>query len=204
MKKLFIGGGLVIVLVIVAALVVPFVNPAETYKSQLLTQVKDATGRGARIDGAFKFSILPRVEFVAGKVSFANAAGGKAKTMVSVDHLNVQVALFPLLGGEVEIDSFVLEKPVINLEIDKAGKPNWQFGAQKPGAAPRQSEKTDGSGGPGLSGLKLGDVRLVDGQVSYSDARTGVSHRLTGINLTVSLPSLDDPMQANGSLIWHK
>ena len=58
MKKLLIGGGVVIVLVIVAALVVPFLIPAETYKSQLLTQVKAATGREARIDGAFKFSIL--------------------------------------------------------------------------------------------------------------------------------------------------
>ncbi|MDA0653364.1 MAG: AsmA family protein, partial [Proteobacteria bacterium] len=129
MKKLFIGGGAVIVLVIVAALVVPFLIPAETYKGQLLTQVREATGREARIDGAFKFSILPRVEFAAGKVSFANAPGGKAAAMVSVDNLNVQVALFPLLGGKVEIDSFVLTKPVINLEIDKAGKPNWQFGA---------------------------------------------------------------------------
>ena len=207
MKKLMIGGGVVVILVIVAALVIPFVIPAETFKNQLLTQVKDATGREARIDGAFKFSILPRVEFVAGKVSFANAAGGKARNMVSVDNINVQVALFPLLGGEVAIDAFVLEKPVINLEIDKAGKPNWQFGADKPAAAPRPGQKTDdgdGGGGPGLSGLKLGDVRLVDGRVSYSDARTGVSHRLDGINLTVALPSLDSPMKADGSLIWHK
>jgi AsmA protein len=202
MKKLLIGGGAVIVLVIVAALVVPFLIPAETYKGQLLSQVREATGREARIDGAFKFSILPRVEFAAGKVSFANAPGGKAAAMVLVDNLNVQVALFPLLGGEVEIDSFVLTKPVINLEIDKAGKPNWQFGAPAP-AASAQSQQTDG-GGVGLSGLKLGDVRLVDGQVSYSDARTGVSHRLDGINLKVSLPSLSDPMKADGSLIWNK
>ena len=99
MKKLMIGGGVVVILVIVAALVIPFVIPAETFKNQLLTQVKDATGREARIDGAFKFSILPRVEFVAGKVSFANAAGGKARNMVSVDNINVQVALFPCLAA---------------------------------------------------------------------------------------------------------
>lgn len=204
MKKLVIGVGAIVVIIIAAVLIVPFVIPAETFKSQLLTQVKDATGRDAKIDGDFKFSILPRVEFVAGKVSFANAAGGKAKNMVSVDNLNVQVALFPLFGGEVEIDAFVLEKPVINLEIDKSGKPNWQFGAGKPAASPTKNESTGSTGGPGLSGLKLGDVRLVDGQVSYSDARTGVSHRIDGINLKLSLPSLDDPMRADGSLVWNK
>ena len=62
MKKLFIGGGVVIVLVIVAALVIPFLIPAETYKSQLLTQVRDATGREARIDGAFKISKRARLD----------------------------------------------------------------------------------------------------------------------------------------------
>jgi AsmA protein len=123
-KKLIIGFLAVVVLIVAAAFIVPSLIPAETYKSQLLAQVKEATGREARIDGDFKIAILPRVEFVAGKVSFANAKGSKTKNMVSVDRLNVQVALFPLLGGKVEIDAFVLEKPVINLEIDKNGKPN--------------------------------------------------------------------------------
>lgn len=201
MKKLLIVVGTVVVLVIVAALVVPFVIPAETYKSELLSRIESATGRSAKIEGDFKFSILPRVQFVAGKVSFANAAGGKAAAMATVDELNVQVGLFPLLSGEVEIDSFILERPVINLEIDRAGKPNWQIG----GAAPVR--KTDGarsSGGPGISALRLGDVRLVDGQVFYSDARTNVSHRVDAINMSVALPSLNDPLKAEGSFNWNK
>jgi AsmA protein len=208
MKKLIIGLVAVIVLVIGAVLVIPFVVPVETVKSQLLAQVKEATGREARIDGDFKIAILPRVEFVAGKVSFANAKGSKTKNMVSVDRLNVQVALFPLLGGKVEIDAFVLEKPVISLEIDKNGKPNWEFGSGKKPAtkasAVKSEKKSGGSGGTGLSGLKLGDVRLVDGQVSYSDARTGKTERLEAINLKIALPSLDSPMKADGSLIWNK
>lgn len=208
MKKLIIGFLAVVVLIVAAAFIVPSLIPAETYKSQLLAQVKEATGREARIDGDFKIAILPRVEFVADKVSFANAKGSKTKNMVSVDRLNVQVALFPLLGGKVEIDAFVLEKPVINLEIDKNGKPNWEFSSgEKPAAkasAAKSDNKSGGAGGTGLSGLKLGDVRLVDGQVSYSDARTGKTERLDKINLKIALPSLDSPMKADGSLIWNK
>jgi AsmA protein len=207
-KKLIIGLVAVVVLVIGAVLVIPFVVPVETVKSELLAQVKEATGREARIDGDFKIAILPRVEFVAGKVSFANAKGSKTKNMVSVDRLNVQVALFPLLGGKVEIDAFVLEKPVISLEIDKNGKPNWEFDSGKKPAAKASAAKTEknsgGSGGAGISGLQLGDVRLVDGQVSYSDARTGKTERLDKINLKIALPSLDSPMKADGSLIWNK
>jgi len=97
-------------------LVRPFV-PVETYKSEILAQVKQATGRDAKIDGDFKLSILPKVEFVAGKVSFANAPGGKASQMVTLDRLTVQVALFPLIGGNVveqpaKLIGTVIKQPV--------------------------------------------------------------------------------------------
>jgi AsmA protein len=214
MKKIAIGLGAIVVLLIVAVVAAPFLIHTETVKSELLAQVKSATGREARIDGDFKFAILPRVEFVAGKVSFANAPGGKAKNMVSVDKLNIQVALFPLISGEVEIDAFVLEKPVINLEINKAGTPNWVFGpmasaasgkqAKKAAAGAKQSAGSGSRAGPGLSGLKLGDVRLVGGQVSYSNAKTGVVHKLNEINLEIALSSLDNPMKAEGAVTWNK
>ena len=53
--------------------------------------------------------------------------GGKADKMIANDSVNVSVALMPLIGGNVEVNSFVIEKPVINVEIDKNGKPNWEF-----------------------------------------------------------------------------
>ncbi len=213
MKKIAIGLGAIVVLLVAAVVAAPFLIPTETVKTELLAQVKPATGRDARIDGDFKVALLPRVEFVAGKVSFANAPGGKAKNMVSVDRLNIQVALFPLIGGNVEIDVFVLEKPIINLEVNKAGTPNWVFGpaavasgkqAQKAPTKAKQSAGSETGAGPGLSGLKLGDVRLVGGRVSYSDAKTGVVHKLDDINLKISLPSLDDPMKAEGAVTWNK
>ncbi|NKB22027.1 MAG: AsmA family protein [Alphaproteobacteria bacterium] len=217
MKKIAIGLGAIVVLLVAAVVAAPFLIPAETIKTEMLAQVKEATGRDARIDGDFKISILPRVEFVAGKVTFANAPGGKAKNMVSVDRLNIQVALFPLIGGEVEIDAFVLEKPIINLEVNKAGRPNWEFGPAMSAKTVEKAKKakattkSSGSGasggagaGSGLSGLKLGDVRLVGGRVSYSDAKAGVVHKLDDINLKISLPSLDDPMKAEGAITWNK
>ncbi len=209
MKKFLIAVGAVIVLVVLAAVIVPLVVPVETYKDEILSQVREATGREARIDGELSLSILPRVEIVAGKVSFANAPGGKAPKMVELERLTVRIALFPLIGGNVEIDAFVLEKPVINLEIDKAGRPNWQLETAKaPAKTARPAEpaapKTDGEAGFGLSGLKLGDVRLVDGRISYFDARTGVRQQADRINLTVSLPSFDSPMNADGSVVWNR
>lgn len=211
MKKTLIVIGAVVGLVIAALLIAPAVIPVDTYKTELLSQVEKATGRKATIDGDFGISLFPTVKFTAGKVSLANVKGGKAPTMVSLERLNVQVAILPLLSGTVVVDSFVLDKPVINLEIDASGRPNWEFKPAmadgKPAAAtPKKSaEPADASGdGVGLSGLQLGDVRLVDGRVAYSDAASGVSQVIDAINMSVSLPSLTSPMAAMGSLIWNK
>ena len=203
MKKILIGLGCVVALVVVAAVVVPAFVPVEVYKKELLTRIEESTGRQARIDGDFAFSILPRVEFIAGKVSLGNAQGGKAETMMSLERLTVRVAVIPLLSGNLEVDTLVLEKPVINLEVDKAGRPNWQFAAAG-ASAPKPSAPAAESSGMGLAGLRLDDVRLVDGRVSYADARTGAAHRIDDVDLEVSLPSLDSPMKAAGSLVWNK
>ena len=119
--------------------------------------------------------------------------------------------MIPLLSGNVQVDAFILEKPQINLEIDKNGKPNWAFSSSSTGAspapkaaAPSPASKSSSGGAMPLSGIKLGDVRLVNGTVTYADARTSVSHRLDAINWKVALPSLSSPVTVNGDFVWNK
>ena len=203
MKKLFIGFGVLLVLLIAGALVVPALIPVDVYKREIIAVMEGATGRKARIDGEFKLSILPRAEFVAGKVSLGNAKDGQAKNMMTLDRLTVRVGVLPLLTGNLEIDALVAERLVINLEVDKGGRPNWQMGAAPSPAAAKPDDVTP-AGAPGLAGLKLGDVRLVDGRISYTDMKTGARHVVDGVNLKVSLPSLSSPMRAEGSVVWNK
>ena len=210
MKKVLIGVAIVLVVLVAAALAAPLLIPVDTYKAEILTRVQAATGREARIDGDFKLSLLPTLEFTAGKVSLANAPGQAPAQMVTLDKLNVRVAMLPLLHGAVEIQSFVLDKPVIALAVDKNGTPNWQFG--KTAAAPRPAPAgtaapppagSQAGGGSRLSGLSLGDVRIVDGQASYADARSGAKYQIDAINMKVALPSLSSPMKTDGSAVWN-
>ncbi len=207
MKKLIIGLVAVVVLLVVAVLAIPFFIPLDTIKAELIAQAEQATGRDVRIDGEFKLSIFPNAEFVAGKVTVGNAKGGKAKNMVAIDRVNVSVGLMPLITGSVQVNSFVIDKPTINLEIDKNGKPNWEFTTAGGGEAkPSTTESKPAEGGVGspLAGITLDDVRLVDGTITYSDARSGVSHRLDAINWKVALPSLSDPTAIDGDFVWNK
>ncbi|MGE5147170.1 MAG: AsmA family protein, partial [Candidatus Eiseniibacteriota bacterium] len=208
MKKILIGVAALVVLVIVAALVIPFFVPTDTYKQQIAEQVKSATGRDLAIKGDIGFSLLPNIELKVNDVAFANAPGAATKDMATFKSLLVQLKLMPLLSGNVEVDSFVLVEPIINLEVDKSGKPNWEFqpAAAKPaeiGKAPTAPAKP--SGPPSdpmatLAKLKLGDIRLEKGRVTYADAKSGDKQVLDNVNVTIAFPDIESALAVNGNL----
>jgi len=224
MRKVLIGLGVVIVLVVAAAFVVPMFIPTETYKAEIKERVLAATGREIDIKGDLTFSVLPTLGLKVNDVAFANAPGASTKQMATFKQLIVKLKAIPLISGDIEIDEFQLVEPVINLEVDKAGKPNWVFAkpapagqtpAGQPPAAKAPARKTPetkaapakpaaSGGGADISTLKIADLRLIKGKVSYVDRRTGARQAIENANLTVALPGVTSPLQVKGDLVWNK
>jgi len=208
MKKFLLVLGGLLVLVIGAALIVPFLLPVETYKAEIEKRAFEATGRKLTIAGPVSFSLLPSLAVSARDVSFANAPGASNPNMALLDRLEVRLKLLPLLSGEVAIDSFVLDKASLNLETDRQGRGNWQFdkpaatAPSQSGARQAQAPAQAGDGHP-LSELRLGDVRLANGRVSYRDGQSGKTYDVEAVNLRLSLPDLDHPLQIDGGLTWN-
>lgn len=202
MKKLLIAIAALVVVLVAGVVALPFFVPVSVYKTQIEAQAKAATGRDLAIKGDMKLSLFPAVAIEAKDVSFANAAGASTPEMARLKSLKVAVKLMPLLKGSLEVESFVLEEPVIVLEIDKQGRANWVFDTRPatPGAAP-QATGSSAAGAPG--DIRLGEVKLKDGRLTYIDARTGAKEELTAINATVELPDLDRPMKFDGAATWH-
>jgi AsmA protein len=203
MKKLILIVLGVIVVLIGAALALPFVIPTETYKEQLSAQVERATGRRLEIEGPLHVSLLPSVALQARDVRFANAPGAAEPDMAKLKELQVELKVWPLLRGSVEVARFVLVEPVIHLEVAKNGQPNWQFGALSAGGPKPAAAGGNGASGSSslpISEIRLGDIRIENGTLTYADARSGASERIEAINLSVQLPDLHSPLQANGSL----
>src|SRR6266851_2359062 len=127
MRKWLIGIVAIIVVIVAALIVVPFLIPTETYKGQIVERVKSATGRDLALNGPISLSVLPSFALTVSDVAFGNAPGASTKNMATFGKLQLQVQPIALLSGRLVIDSFVLVDPVIALEIDKQGRPNWQF-----------------------------------------------------------------------------
>jgi AsmA protein len=205
MKKILIAVVAIVVLIVAALIVVPFLVPVETYQAQLIERVKAATGRDLKIGGKVSFSLFPVLGLEANQVSFSNAPGASTPDMVTLAKLEVALKAFPLLSGELAIDRFVLNQPVIVLEVDKQGRPNWQFAVAQPGtpAAATAAKPAEARRGAPLSELRLDDIRTVNGKVTYLDQRTGQKQELSDVNMKVSLKSLDDPFISDGSFVWR-
>jgi len=198
MKKLLVALVVIVVLVVGGVAALPFLIDVNSYKPQIEAQAKEALGRDLKLNGPIKLTLWPNIGLETTDVRLANAPGGQAKEMATLKSLVVSVKLMPLLSKSLEVDSFVLNEPVINLEVDKAGKNNWTIGAQ--GGKPAAS----GGGGAPQGSIKLGDVRLVNGKLSYANLQTGDKHQLDDVNAQVKLPSMESPLAVNGSAVWNK
>ncbi len=211
MKKTLIAVAVILVVVVAGLLVAPAFIPIETYKGQIQTAARDATGRELTIDGDISLSLLPRLAIEVENVSFANAPGAAEPQMASIEKLAVQLQILPLLSREVKLDRLVLVRPNILLEVDAQGRPNWVF---ETATAPAEAKAPEPSttepsqpaaegGGTAVANVALGEVRLEGGRLAYRDARSGAAYEVEDVNMDVSLASLDSPLTAEGGLVWN-
>lgn len=198
MRKVLIAiVGLVIVLV-AAVLVVPSLIDWNGYKPEIQAAARDATGRELKIGGDLSLSILPSPTLSVADVSLANAEGGSAPDMASLESLDVSVALIPLLTGEIRVTSVTLVKPVIVLEKLPDGRANWTFdnGAGAEGGA---GDPVSGDGGD-TPALAIDEAFIEDGRLVYRDAISGAEHTLSDVNLEISAGGLQGPFEIEGDV----
>jgi AsmA protein len=211
LKRILIGLGIVVGILIVVAVAVPFLIPVEALRSRIELQAQEATGRPLTIKGPLRLSVLPSLALEANDVSFGNVPGAADPDMATLKRLVLELKLLPLISGSFQISRFVLIEPSISLEVDKNGVGNWIFAKAAPGAQPiapapgaTQPAPPTAMGSP-LAGrdLRLGEVRLDHGKITYRDDRTNQSFVLDRIGLTVQLPDLESPFELDGQVRWN-
>ncbi|MGI9417663.1 MAG: AsmA family protein [Geminicoccaceae bacterium] len=201
MKKLFLVLGVLLVLLVGAVVAAPFLVPSETIKSQLTAQVEAATGRKLAVNGDLDLSVLPSLAVDMGDVRFANVPGAEVADMVSLKELKVELKVLPLLTGAVEVDEFVLVEPNIHLEVAADGTPNWalETGGGETAASDEADGEEDGGSLP-ITELKLGDIRIENGSLTFIDRTAGTEERIDAIDMRLALADIRSPLDASGSL----
>ena len=212
---------LLFALVGVAAATLYMLFPVEMVRDRLIAEVKQRTGRNLTIGGTPAVTFWPVLGVALGEVRLSNPPELGGGDLFTAAEAEAAVRLLPLLSSEVHIEHIHLNRPVIDLLVDKQGRRNWDFarsdalewpkarfaqaGAQTP--LPREleefvkgSSKTSAANRPGFSLTKL---TIVDGIVRYLDQRQDLAEEVRNVNVTVRSSGPTSPLLATGRLSWR-
>jgi AsmA protein len=198
LKRLLLGMVTALAVILAAAFVAPLLIPDSVIKGQVASFVRQKTGRELHIGGSISFSLLPRLALVAHDVRLSNPPGGFSADLLIIKTVEISLKPLALLHSAIEIDQLNLAQPTINFEVDKQGRRNWIFHR----AAQAASTEPPAQSGGGLS-FASANLTIADGTASYLDQRDGKKRVATDLNMTLSVPSLAEPLQAAGTAIYN-
>jgi uncharacterized protein involved in outer membrane biogenesis len=211
LKWTIVAGGSLAAALVLAVVLLPSMIEVERYRPIIERELSKAAGRPVRLSGELSLSIFPWIGVETGPVSVDNPEGFAEPRLVSVEAVEIRVALLPLLRRAVEVNRFVLRSPEITLERTADGRANWEnIGPAKPAPsespAPAESESPDSgppepetrrpapeepAGGPAISDLAVEELAVTDGKATWIDAAAGERREVTGLNLRVENLSFD-------------
>ena len=125
MKKILWALGGLLGFIVVAVLVVPNFVDWNAYKSDISEQVRKLTGRELVIAGDIDLKVLPAPMLIAEKVSISSIDGAHSPDLASLRSVEVRIALAPLLGGNLKVETVRLVEPQIFLEVLADGRTTW-------------------------------------------------------------------------------
>ena len=181
---------LVVLIVVVVGAVIATFDP-NSYKPQIVAAVKRATGRDIDLKGNIHLALSLQPTLTVQDVSFSNPPGFSRPQMATLQQLDLQLALFPLIHHQIEIDRLVLVKPDILLETNTKGQSNWTFTPQSAPSAPATPSSGGQPGEPAQTNINVEKLEVQNGTITWRDDATNRTAVLGVTTLTTTAPSPD-------------
>lgn len=188
---------LTLLVLVVVAVGAVFLIPAEKIAEIAEAQFEAQTGRTLDISGGVSPTIFPRLGVTLEGVTISNADWAGDDAMVEASGIDVGVGFSALLGGDVVVEAFEIEGPVIRLQRAADGRANWDFLTELGGSA------EDDDGPSSINSVSLPKGTITGGTLIYADAATGVSQKLEFLDATLRLDDLEGSAQLDMSALTN-
>lgn len=166
MKKVLIGLGIFILLLVVAVFTIPFL-----FKDKINARVKAEINNqlNAKVDyGDFSLSLIrsfPNFSFSINDLSVVGIDSFKGDTLTYIRNFNFTVDLMSVINGEkYKLLALNLSEPTINAIVNYDGKANWDI------MKPSKSESTTASESSAFS-LEIKKYKIEKGEITYDDKK---------------------------------
>ncbi|AZO67587.1 MULTISPECIES: AsmA family protein [unclassified Mesorhizobium] len=183
LARLFVIFGGLFVLVLCAALVVPYFIDWTGYRADFEREASAILGRKVTVQGDATAKLLPFPSVTFSNVTVAGGPGGQPA--MTVETFSMDAELAPFLSGEVLIFDMRLVRPKATIDVAADGTVDWAI---------RPSSPFD----PGQ--ISIEKLTVTDGEIALRHAAGGRSHLISEINSTISAKSLAGPWRMDGSL----
>jgi hypothetical protein len=180
---------IVLMLLVSAALLAPFVVDWNSYRTDLERYGERLSGRAVRINGPISVKLFPFPQLQGERVSISTTDDPNSAVFAEADRVTVRVALAGLLAWQLRVEDISVDNPVINLVREADSRVNWIM-------LPQESLRTSRL----LETVRLDRIFLNDGKVNYVDkSREG---RLEiGVKIaTFSAPAIEGPWRSSGTV----
>jgi AsmA protein len=190
MRKLGIAIGVIVILLIAAALIVPHLIDVNQYHGQIQSQLEKRLGRQVTL-GKMGLRLFPPAFDVENPTIAEDPRFASNRPFATADKLAVSVKFWPLLRKQLEVNSLELVRPHIELVRNAQGVWNFATLGQEPKPAAAQKIPPQPAQGPtpttttGPTGaqppstqpaakqpagqLTLANLLISDGQVAITD-----------------------------------
>ncbi len=173
MRKLAIVIGAIVVVIIALVLVLPHLIDVNQYRGQIQSQLQQRLNRPVQL-GQMSLSVFPLQVEVNNVVIGEDPSFHSNVPFAQVGQLDISVKLFPLLTGNVEVESLEMKQAKIELIRNAQGVWNFSTAGNAPApAAPATPVAARQAAGPGSlrgsSQFTLGELKITDGQIAITD-----------------------------------
>ena len=169
MKKILLGIGILLALVLVLALILPFIVDLNSYQAQYRPVIEETLNRKVTLKD-IRLTIIPRIGVrIAGFTVMDDPAFGE-QPFASLSSLDIGVKLGPLLHKRVEVEEITLRDPIITVIKNPQGVLNTATLGKK-GPPKPEAPAAPSTEGPLhiLTMLAVDQVSINGGQLRYSD-----------------------------------
>ena len=189
------------VLVLAVVLFIAFF-PADLAAREAERRIEEATGRDLVLGENIEVSFWPALGFSVDNASLSNPqdfsdtparrGGAEEAPFIAADRIVFAVKVMPLLRGAIEVKELIFEGAEVNMVARDDGANNWTF----PTEETPENQST-------LEDLRLDDVRLIDGMISFQGADNEAPLLLEDVDASLSLDSLDAPAQLQAAFDYR-
>lgn len=183
LKFLGIGIGVILVILIVAAIALPYFLPLDKIKDMAAEKASEAIHRDVKI-GKVAFNVFKGIEVR--DVTVSNRPGYSNEPFISAGLIELKYNLWALLGRKVAIDKIVLVKPEILIE-QRDGISNYSdlIGAKKPAKTGETAKKETAKKSKQLP------VSIMVSKFSIKDAKLTMVTYTKGVKKVMGLKDLN-------------